>query len=163
MARVRRLAKRASVADTARMRRIAATVVLLATALMAGCDPKTDDRSVIWLNPPDAITKLNSPAGVFRSEIRGVWVDPRSPKSYAEGHIPGAINLPLPDMGEASAPLLAPYNLIIVYDSDFTDIMAKAGAKRLIELGYKEVYALTGGLRAWRKDGYQVVTGPNPN
>lgn len=145
------------------MRLIATLALLLAAAPLAGCDPKTDDRSVVWLAPQEAIAKLNSPSGVFRSEIRGVWIDPRSPKAYAEGHIPGALSLPLPDMGEGAAALLAPYNLYIVYDADFTDVMAKAGAKRLLELGYKDVYALTGGLRAWKKDDYQVVTGPNPN
>lgn len=131
-------------------------------ALLAGCDPATDDTSVVWLAPTDAVNKLNTPGGMFQKEVKGVWVDPRSTKAYEESHIPGAISLPLPDMRDAAASVLADYNLFIVYDSDFADVMAKAGAKRLLELGFTDVYALTGGLRAWKKDGYGVVTGPNP-
>ncbi|MBL9140795.1 MAG: rhodanese-like domain-containing protein [Phycisphaerae bacterium] len=145
-----------------RMIRLALPAGIVAFALLAGCDPSTDDRSVVWITPPDAINKLNTPGGVFKRETRGIWVDPRSPKAYEEGHIPGAISLPLPEMRDAAPAALAGYNLILVYDSDFSDVMAKAGAKRLIELGFTEVYALQGGLRSWKKDGYEVVTGPNP-
>lgn len=135
---------------------------MLVCALLTGCDPATDDRSVIWLQPAEAITKMNTPAGMFQQPTKGVWVDPRSPKAFAEGHIPGAISLPLPEMRDAASAELAPYNLFIVYDSDSADVMAKAGAKRLLELGFKDVYAVTGGLRAWKKDGYEVKQGAKP-
>ncbi len=144
------------------MLRLATCSALAALALLGGCDVTTDDRSVIWLTPPEAVTKLNTPSGLFTKETRGVWIDPRSPKAYEEGHIAGAISLPLPDMRDAAASELNGYNLFLVYDADFSDVMAKAGAKRLLELGFTEVYALKGGLRAWKNDGYTIVTGKQP-
>jgi len=43
--------------------------------------------------------------------------------------------------------------------TDYDDVMAKAAAKRLLELGYREVYCILGGLKGWQADGNPVATG----
>ena len=76
--------------------------------------------------------------------------------------ISGAISAPLAEMTETAAARLAGHNLFVVYGDAFQDALAKAGAKRLLELGFKNVYVLEGGIRAWQKDGYTLVTGTEP-
>ena len=48
---------------------------------------------------------------------------------------------------------------ILVYGEGFQDILADAASKRLIQLGYKDVYTLRGGIQQWEADGYEVVRG----
>jgi rhodanese-related sulfurtransferase len=144
------------------MRTHAALLGLVVAALLTGCTKSYNDSDIVWLPPSEAVAKLNSPGGIFQRTTRGVFIDPRSPAAYAEGHIPDAVNLPLPDMEENAPGVLAGYDLFVVYDSDFTDVMARAGSKRLMELGYSPVYTVAGGLRTWKKDGYQVATGTSP-
>ncbi len=147
------------------MKTTAALLGLVVAALLTGCTKSYNDSDIVWLPPAEAVAKLNSPAGIFQRTTRGVFIDPRSPAAFAEGHIPDAVNLPLPDMEENAPGVLAGYDLFVVYDSDFSDVMARAGSKRLMELGYSPVYTVAGGLRSWKKDGYEVATGaaPAPN
>jgi len=88
-----------------------------------------------------------------------VWVDPRSPEKYAEGHIPGAINLPFPRMTAEAGLVLGRYDQFVVYDTSYDDTIAKAASKRLIELDFSDVYTLEGGLKAWTRDGNPLETG----
>lgn len=129
-----------------------------------GCDVKTSDRDLVFLDPPMAMERMGARTGMFEKETVGCWVDPRSAAEYAKGHIKGAINVPLVEMQEAARPRLAGHNLFIVYGDGFQDPMAKAGAKRLIELGLKQstIFVLEGGTRAWQRDGYALVTGNLP-
>jgi rhodanese-related sulfurtransferase len=131
----------------------------LLVALAAGCDTATSDRDLVYLEPAAANAQLQQKARMFEAAINGCYVDPRSAKEYAAGHIPGAIHLPMEEMRDAAGERLAGHNMYVVYDTDYADIMGKAGAKRLLELGFKNVYTLRGGLKAWQKDGYSVVTG----
>jgi rhodanese-related sulfurtransferase len=45
---------------------------------------------------------------------------------------------------------------IILYCS--SGHMSSIAAKKLVELGYTNVWELAGGMSAWQKDGYQIVT-----
>ena len=48
------------------------------------------------------------------------------------------------------------FELFIVYDSDYDDVMAKAASKRLLELGYDGVFTIRGGIKAWQREGYEL-------
>ena len=143
--------------------RVAAVALLLAAA---GCDVKTSDADLrgAFIDPPAANEKLHARAGLLEGKTSACWVDPRSPAEYAKGHIAGAISVPLTDIQETAHARLAGHNVFIVYGDGFQDPMAKAAAKRLIEVGYKkkEVFILEGGTRAWQKEGYALVTGSLP-
>jgi len=52
--------------------------------------------------------------------------------------------------------------MFIVYDTDYDDVLAKAASKRLMELGYENVYSLLGGLKAWKTEGYPVEKSQAP-
>lgn len=100
-------------------------------------------------------------------------VDARSPKDYAEGHIPGAINAPSPlfkagdGMETCSAEEFAQVagqmgiratDTVIAYEP------AGAGAGRVWwafeRFGHPTVRYLPGGLKAWRAAGHPVSTEP---
>jgi rhodanese-related sulfurtransferase len=143
-------------------RTLPAAALLAATLLAAGCDTATSDKDLVYLEPAAANAQLHQKARMFEHAVEGCYVDPRSPKEYEAGHIPGAILLPMAEMRDAAGERLAGHNMYVVYDTDYSDVMAKAGAKRLMELGFKNVFTLRGGLKAWQKDGYSIVTGKSP-
>ena len=129
-----------------------------------GCDVKTSDRDLVFVGPDEATEKLNARGTLFEKAASGCLVDPRSAADYAKGHIKGAISLPLVEIEQAAGARLAGHNLFIVYGDGFQDPLAKAAAKKLLEAGVKKdaVFVMEGGLRAWQKDGYALVTGSLP-
>jgi rhodanese-related sulfurtransferase len=149
---------------SAHARRPALAIAVFPVLLALGCDVKTSDRDLVFVGPNEATEKLNARGTLFEKAASGCLVDPRSPADYAKGHIKGAINLPLVEIEQAARSRLAGHNLFIVYGDAFQDPLAKAAAKKLLECGIKKdaVFVMEGGLRAWQKDGYALVTGSLP-
>ena len=133
-----------------------AALLLPLTLACTACTRKTSDRDLVFLTPAQAVEKFHDKPGLFGKPVRGVWVDPRRPETYAKEHVAGAISLPLARMEAEAQIALRGYDLFIVYDTDFEDTIGKAASKRLMELGFDEVYTLEGGLKAWKRDGYEV-------
>ena len=138
-----------------RLQPIVSVLLPLALACTA-CTRKTSDRDLVFVTPAQAIEKFSAKPGLFGKPVRGVWVDPRRPEHYAKEHVAGAISLPLARMEAEAAIALRGYDLFIVYDTNLEDTMGKAASKRLMELGFDDVYTLEGGLKAWKRDGYEV-------
>jgi 3-mercaptopyruvate sulfurtransferase SseA len=128
-------------------------------ALIAGCGtPTTSQRSMVFVDPPQAQDVMNSRRGILGlgGERSATWLDPRSPDAFARGHIAGAINLPFGRVTTDHETVLAGYDLIIVYGDDYNDPIAEAMSKRLLNLGYKDVRTLRGGLRQWTNEGFEL-------
>ncbi|PWV37868.1 MAG: rhodanese-like domain-containing protein [Desulfurococcaceae archaeon] len=81
-----------------------------------------------------------------------VIIDVREPKSYAKEHISGAINIPASEIEKRVTELPANKPLI-VYCSSYTCTASLAAAKKLTELGRKDVYRFVGGLLEWKTAG----------
>ena len=144
--------------------RLIPTLVLASLALAAsGCQTATSDRDLVYRRPTEAIELASKPTGPFGGgePLKVLWLDPRTPEEFAKGHIPQARNIPFPDIEKTHEVACKGYDAFIVYDTDYDDVMAKAAAKRLIELRYEKVYCVLGGLKAWQADGNPVATG-NP-
>jgi rhodanese-related sulfurtransferase len=78
-------------------------------------------------------------------------LDVRPTAEFSAGHIPGARNLPLEDMGTgASIPKDRP---VLVYDR--TSARSREAARKLLESGF-EVSELSGGLAGWAAMKYPV-------
>lgn len=154
----------ASLLHLARPARASLSTVLIAASVcgLSACSGGISDKSLTYIPPIEVDQVLHPPATLFTHPEPGVWVDPRLKAAYEAGHIPGAINIPFPEMLDTAKQLLAGDGSIIVYDTNYDDILGKAGAKRLLEMGFKNVYNLQGGLEAWKQQGHPVVTGPNP-
>lgn len=84
-------------------------------------------------------------------------VDVRTAQEYAEGHVPGAINIPVENIGADKPAELADTDAdIIVYCR--TGVRSKQASDKLVELGYQHVNDM-GGIVDWTGD---KVTGDQP-
>lgn len=128
-------------------------LALLATTLH-GCAgnsaAKTNDTHVKSVSYAQLVDMLN-----IGEKDPTVLVDVRPEQRYATGHIPGAINIPLPRI-KSGDPRLAEAKNIVVYAGGWTDDLALAGAKRLLALGYKNVFEFRGGVELWQSEGRAI-------
>ena len=94
-----------------------------------------------------------------------VVIDVREPGEFAQGHLPGAVNLPRgvlefqihahPAMGCTTAePLAQPARALLVYCR--TGGRSALATDSLQRLGFSDVRSLAGGFDAWRNDGLPV-------
>lgn len=129
-------------------------------ALAGGClSTKTSDRDLVFVDPAEGMEIVRGERqGLVLGTVRGVWVDPRSVSEFREGHIPGAVHLPL-ERARDEHSRLEDYTTIVVYGEDYNSPLAHALSKTLLELGYDDVRTLRGGLRAWQAAGNPVETG----
>ncbi len=137
----------------------ASAPILLTAGLLGGCSTSTSDRDLRPVTAQEGISlAVGTPGTAFRSATKGIWLDPRRATTYAEGHIPGAISIPFGsgDFEGTAREELKGFDPIIVYGDDYQDILANAASKRLIEIGFKNVYTLRGGIQQWIADGYEV-------
>jgi len=104
----------------------------------------------------------NALAEIDRDELRArmehgdelVLVDALGPISYGTAHLPGAINIP-PDRVDAVAARRIPNadTFVVVYCAGPDCVSSVEVAKRLLELGYRNVLHYAGGKRDWRDAG----------
>lgn len=75
-------------------------------------------------------------------------IDVCEPTEFAAGHVPGAKNVPLGQIGEAKGlPSNKQIPLIVVCA---TGMRSGKAVSQLKKLGYENVQALQGGLKGWR-------------
>ena len=143
--------------------RLLLIVLAMLLAVPVGCTKSISDRNLILVDPDEAIVlvegrkKLLGLAGTKT----GVWVDPRGGRAYRQGHIAGAIHLPFQELAVQQEQLRG-YDVLIVYGTSVKDDLADGMSKRLLELGFKDVRTLRGGLRAWTRAGFELETGDTP-
>ncbi len=81
-------------------------------------------------------------------------VDVRTAEQFAQGHIPGATNIPLQDLtGKLST--LPKDKTIVTYCGSLTCQLAPTAALQLAEKGFK-VMELNGGIKEWTGYGFPV-------
>lgn len=79
-------------------------------------------------------------------------------KEFAEGHIPDAVNLPLSRLSSEADNALAKSKDKPVIISCRSGNRAKSAAKKLSKLGFKDIYILSGGNAAWKKENLPMST-----
>jgi rhodanese-related sulfurtransferase len=98
-------------------------------------------------------------ADVERGVEGFVVVDVRSPELYAEGHVPGSINLPHRRItAETAAALIPPGVLVVTYCNGPHCNGSTRGALRFAELGIP-VKEMIGGIDGWRRENLPVEIG----
>lgn len=128
--------------------------ILMTCLFITGCN-------VTSVEVDDEKTKEISAQKISVSEVKKIVdnyqdnpdydiIDVREKEEYVEGHIEGAINIPLLYLDQIH---ISTERKIIVYCQ--SGRRSKEAAKTLIELGYKNVYDM-GGINNWK---YKLVEG----
>ncbi|ACC73845.1 rhodanese-like domain-containing protein [Paraburkholderia phymatum] len=86
-----------------------------------------------------------------------VLLDVRSPKHFAHGHIPGALNLPHRKITESKLREYPPDTLFVTYCAGPHCNGATRGAIRLAQLG-RPVKIMIGGVTGWLDEGLVLQT-----
>ncbi|MFT3788323.1 MAG: rhodanese-like domain-containing protein [Tepidisphaeraceae bacterium] len=96
----------------------------------------------------------------LRSQPMQIVLDVRTPREYADGHVPGAINVP---MGKAFDQAIASQDkskaYLVYCHSGKRSFLA---SKRMHELGFNNLLNFRGGIVAWEEAGKPMVKGTEP-
>ena len=88
-----------------------------------------------------------------------VLVDARTRENYLEGHIPGAISLPISEFErtyDQTSPLLVKDKAIIIYCTGGHCLDSSLLAKELAKKEYREIFVYKGGIEEWQALGNPV-------
>jgi len=80
-------------------------------------------------------------------------IDVRDPHEWIEGHVPGARLLPLAELRKDPKTGIGRGSVIFVCAAG---VRSETAARLAVQSGFKEIYNLTGGTRAWVKAGYAL-------
>ena len=80
-------------------------------------------------------------------------VDVLSEESYKEGHIPGAINIPLGDLGQMAERYLDKQDTIVVYCGSYSCQKSTKATRKLPEMDYEKTLDFKAGKRGWQHAG----------
>ena len=118
----------------------------------------------------DAKSRIREISAAELSALAGgdhVLIDVREPAEFAQGHLPGAVNLPRgvlesqihahPAMACVESEALAqPQRTLVLYC--LGGGRSALAADSLQKLGFTAVHSLAGGFNAWRNAGHPVTT-----
>lgn len=128
-------------------------IAVACVATLAGCQDtiKVSDKDLtqITYRQFDELIKQSKPEEL-------VIVDIRKAENFNAGHIPGSINIFLPEL-TAYEPRLGKATHIVVYGRGWHDALSRAAGKRLLAMGYKGVQDFQGGLESWQSEGRLVA------
>ncbi|MDP1602383.1 MAG: rhodanese-like domain-containing protein [Legionella sp.] len=82
-------------------------------------------------------------------------IDVREQDEWDEGHIPGATHIPKDEL-PAKIDAKASSHQQPIYLHCKGGVRSAHSAERLMDMGYKEVYSVTGGIAEWARCGYEV-------
>ncbi|MFB3921477.1 MAG: rhodanese-like domain-containing protein [Terriglobia bacterium] len=97
-----------------------------------------------------------TPAAKLREELGGkkvLIIDVRGEKEFAEGHVPGAVNIPVSELSTRLAEMKVSKDTVIVTMCEHGGRSSRA-ASELEKLGYKSASFCR--LEDWRKSGYKT-------
>ena len=100
-----------------------------------------------------AVKQISVKEAKAKLEAGAQAIDTAPAADWAGGHVAGAMNLPL--MAIRSRQGEVPADTVLLFICEDGVRSAEAAAKA-VELGFKEVYNVQGGTRAWIAAGYEV-------
>ncbi|NMB54198.1 MAG: rhodanese-like domain-containing protein [Leptolinea sp.] len=83
-------------------------------------------------------------------------LDVREQSEWEQGHIPGAVLIPLSTLPGRLDQVPKDKNVVVVCRSGRR---SAEGRDILLKNGYKTVYSMTGGMNEWQAGGYLIETG----
>lgn len=137
--------------------------VLAACAVFAGSTPPAADAAAVQpATPPVHLVQVSQDALVKMQADRGSQVfilDVRKPKEFAEGHVPGAVNIPYDQVASRLGEIPKDDEIILYCHSGRR---AGLAAETLAANGYTKLAHLEGDMRGWQKAGRPVQTSAEP-
>jgi rhodanese-related sulfurtransferase len=136
-----------------------------ALVVLPACSNKTSDRSITYVDAAKALPLHQKSTLEAKEPSAVIFVDPRPKAQFDAAHIAGATSITLAQANAGTLRVdptlprhpsrtrptaLSEYDAIIVYGNDPASGVALAMAKRLLHLGFGDVYVLRGGLKSWR-------------
>jgi rhodanese-related sulfurtransferase len=97
-------------------------------------------------------------ADLFTNRDAYVVIDARTPEAFAQGHVPGALNLPHRTITEETTAMLAKDAILVTYCDGIGCNASTKAAVKLSRLGF-QVKEMIGGIDWWRRDGLPVGEG----
>lgn len=126
-----------------------ATVTLVALAMCAAAAYAQEDLAKA---PRISIDELKT----LMTSKQVIVVDVRDPKSFAEGHIPGALNVPFDFLPDHADDWKKDKRVIVTYCACHEEATAARAVYDLNAFEVKNVKALKGGWNEWVKRGEKI-------
>ncbi len=124
------------------MTRRALLGLLALPLLLAACGPKGSYRNI-------------GPEELYQAAAQGALiVDVRTPMEFAQGHVPGAVNLPVEEVARWAKDLPKDRPVYLYCRSGNR---SRQAAEYLARQGYANLYNLEGGILAIERAGYPLV------
>ncbi|MAJ70441.1 MAG: rhodanese-like domain-containing protein [Alteromonadaceae bacterium TMED7] len=95
-----------------------------------------------------------SPESLHSNGFDGLILDVRSAEEFAEGHVPGALNVPHSRITSHLATLGSIQQPVLVYCR--SGRRAGIALETLTDLGFKQLYHLDGDMQAWQSDSLPI-------
>ena len=115
--------------------------IILSTLLLSACAPSGTEGSYRQITMDEAVVMMEK-------EKDYIILDVRRPDEYADGHIPGAINIPNETIGSTEiSELPDKTQLILVYCR--SGRRSKEASDKLVKLGYTNIVEF-GGILDWK-------------
>lgn len=105
-------------------------------------------------DPGFASLPMPEAVSVMQQEHAPLIVDVREPDEYAAGHVPGAINVPLGQVGEWAQDRPKDEAMLVICQSGRRSLKA---SQELAARGFTRVTNVEGGFRAWKERGMPVA------
>ena len=83
-------------------------------------------------------------------------VEVSNPEHFQQGHIKGAINIPLNSLELTAVQQFRKFQQIVVYSQDANSSVGAVAARLLQKSGFANVLALKGGKEAWKNAGFPL-------
>ena len=96
---------------------------------------------------------------LLKSDPRPLLIDLRERTAYDQGHLPGAISVPMVEFkGRVASLKLLKMDVLVLYGAD--DARAREATRHLYDNGYQGALTLSGGFEGWRAAGLAVEKSP---
>jgi uncharacterized membrane protein YdjX (TVP38/TMEM64 family)/rhodanese-related sulfurtransferase len=125
--------------------------ILAAIAFLPRMIGRLRAGAVAWIEPKDLLGMTASGAPLTIVDVRG-----RDEFTGPLGHIPGAINIPLDEIGARRDALLGDPGAVVALVCR-TDRRSAVAARQLEESGLAEARVLHGGMERWNSLGFEVA------
>jgi rhodanese-related sulfurtransferase len=90
----------------------------------------------------------------YLKDDKAILIDVREFFEYKKSRIKDALNIPSSGNIDFAADTIGKDKSLFLYCT--TDYRSKRVAEKLAEKGFASVFSLEGGIKAWKKDGFQV-------